>query len=216
MAVIVVGGHSRSVGKTSVAAGLIAAMPQLGWTAVKITQFGHGVCSHSGEPCDCDLGDTDHAWSLDEEHDRSGQSDSSRFLVAGAARSYWLRTRQGHLAEAMPALRELLGKSEHVMIESNSILRFLRPDVYLTVLDPATADFKPSARAYLDRADAMVLHTHGDAAAHAWQNVSLKPAREKPMFRISPPQYVTEELVEFVARRICAAEDPPRLTGTTG
>lgn len=216
MAVIVVGGHSRNVGKTSVAAGLIAAMPQLGWTAVKITQLGHGVCSHSGEPCDCDLGDTDHAWSLDEEFDRSGSSDSSRYLVAGASRSYWLRTQQGHLAEALPDLRSLINGSAHVMIESNSILRFLRPDIYLTVLDPATADFKPSARDYLDRADALVVHASGDAATAAWQNVSLKPAREKPVFRITPPRYVTPEMVEFVARRIAAAENPPRLTGTTG
>ena len=45
MAIVVIGGHSRSVGKTSVVAGLIAALPELNWTALKITQFGHGICS---------------------------------------------------------------------------------------------------------------------------------------------------------------------------
>jgi len=53
MAVVVVGGHSRSVGKTSVVAGLIAALPEYAWNAMKITQFGHGVCSRNGELCDC-------------------------------------------------------------------------------------------------------------------------------------------------------------------
>ena len=43
MTLIVVGGHSRSVGKTSVVAGLIAALPEFGWTAVKITQYGDGI-----------------------------------------------------------------------------------------------------------------------------------------------------------------------------
>src|SRR5438094_6120578 len=108
MATIVIGGHSRDVGKTSVVAGLIAALREQNWTAVKITQFGRGICSVSTEPCDCALNESEHSWSLDEEHDRSGGSDTSRFLLAGAARSLWARTKQGMLAEAMPALRELL------------------------------------------------------------------------------------------------------------
>src|SRR5580698_2068550 len=51
MAIVVIGGHSRSVGKTSVVAGLIAALPAYHWTALKITQYGHGVCSLNGESC---------------------------------------------------------------------------------------------------------------------------------------------------------------------
>ena len=75
-------------------------------------------------------------------------------------------------------------------------MRFLRPDLYLTVLDAATADFKTSAQEFLDRADAVILH-HG-AEQLAWANVSLKPVAGKPTFHISPPPYVTPELVEFV------------------
>ena len=53
MAIIVIGGQSRDVGKTSVVAGLIAALPSYHWTAFKITQFGHGRCSLDGKPCTC-------------------------------------------------------------------------------------------------------------------------------------------------------------------
>jgi dethiobiotin synthetase len=52
MAIVVVGGHTRNIGKTSVVAGLVRALPEMRWTAFKITQFGHGVCSANGEPCD--------------------------------------------------------------------------------------------------------------------------------------------------------------------
>jgi hypothetical protein len=194
MATIVVGGHSRSVGKTSVVAGLIAALPEAHWTAVKITQYGHGSCSADGEPCDCAT--DDHSCAVTEERDRSGESDSSRFLVAGAARSLWVRTRQGMLAEAMPRLRQELATAENAILESNSVMRFLRPDLYLTVLDTATADFKTSAQEFLDRADAVILHDN--SAGVAWTNVSLKPVATKPTFHIRPPQYVTPELVEFV------------------
>ena len=198
MATVVIGGHSRSVGKTSVVAGLIAALPELHWTAVKITQYGHGICSADGELCDCAT--DDHSWALTEERDRSGESDSSRFLVAGATRSLWVRTRQGMLAEAMPRLRHELADAENAILESNSVLRFLRPDLYITVLDAATADFKASAQEFLDRADAVVLREGIDQVS--WANVSLKPVAGKPMFHIRLPQYVTQELVEFVRGRI--------------
>jgi hypothetical protein len=194
MALVVVGGHSRSVGKTSVVAGLISALPQFQWTAVKITQYGHGICSANGEACDCATGD--HSWAITEERDRRGESDTSRFLVAGAERVFWARTEQGRLAEAMPALRQRLQDAVNVIIESNSVLKFLRPDLYLTVLDPDNGDFKSSAREFLDRADAVILHDN--AGETAWQSVSLKPVANRPTFRITPPNYVTPEIVSYV------------------
>ena len=205
MAIVVVGGHSRSVGKTSVVAGLISALREFNWTAVKITQYGHGICSANGEACDCVT--DDHSWAISEERDRSGESDTSRFLLAGATRSLWVRTEQGRLAEAMPALRARIAGAENVIIESNSVMKFLRPDLYLTVLDPAIADFKNSAREFLDRADAVILHQLAGADA-AWQSVSLRPVAGSPVFRIAPPIYVTSEIIEFVRSRVAAKFAP--------
>jgi len=199
MSLIIIGGHSRSVGKTSVVAGLIAALREHRWTAVKITQYGHGICSADGEPCHC--ANDDHSWAISEEHDRTGESDTSRFLAAGAVCALWVRTEQGRLAEAMPALRRELMKGGHAIMESNSVLRFLRPDLYLTVLDPSTADFKKSAQEFMDRADAVIMHRH-QAQHLAWREVSMKPVAGRPLFHISPPDYVTPELVEFVRNKI--------------
>ena len=198
MPVLVIGGHSRSIGKTSVVAGIIAALPEFNWTAMKITQYGHGICSANGELCDCAT--DDHTFGISEEKDSSGGSDTSRFLKAGAARVWWVRARQGFLAEAMPSVRQHLAESTNVILESNSILKFLRPDLYLAVLDPAIADFKPSAQQFLDRADALILHDrHG---MQTWRNVSLKSGAARPVFHIQPPQYVTPEMVRFVRRRL--------------
>ena len=199
MPLIVIGGHSRSVGKTSVVAALIAALPEYNWTALKITQYGHGVCSANGQPCHCAT--DDHSWAISEEKDRSGKSDTSRFLAAGAVRAWWVRTEQGRLAEAMPTVRRKLAESGNVILESNSILKFVRPDLYLTVLDPATADFKKSAQEFLDRADAVILHENA-AKPVAWRDLSLKPVVGRPLFRISPPEYVTPPIVEFVRQKL--------------
>jgi hypothetical protein len=200
MSLVVIGGHTRNVGKTSVVAGLISALRDLHWTAVKITQYGHGICSANGEACDCAT--ADHAWAVSEEKDRDGESDTSRFLVAGAAHAWWVRTEQGRLAEAMPSIRQILAGSENTIIESNSILRFLKPDLYLTVLDPATKDFKASAQTFLDRADAILLHFSDQSANTAWERVSLKPVANLPIFSIRPPQYLGSEVVEFVRKRL--------------
>lgn len=201
MAIIVVGGHSRSVGKTSVVAGLIAALAERQWTAVKITQFGHGVCSVNGESCDCAV--DEHTVAISEERDRSGGSDTSRFLLAGAQRALWVRTKQGRLAEAMPALRARIAAARDVIMESNSVIRFLRPDLYLTVLDFDTADFKVSAKEFLDRADAVLLHEHGQSKPQ-WQGISLKLVEGKQRFAVRPPDYVSEELVSWVREQIAA------------
>jgi len=197
MAVVVIGGHSRSVGKTSVVAGLIAALPEYKWTALKVTQYGHGICSQNGESCHC--ASDDHSWAISEEKDRSGESDTSRFLLAGAERAWWVRTEQGRLAEAMPSIRHRISESGNVILESNSILKFIRPDLYLTVLDPATADFKKSAQEFLDLADGVILH---QAANAGWNGISLKPVVGKPLFRIQPPPYVTPEMIGFVKKQL--------------
>ena len=200
MAIVVVGGHTRNIGKTSVVAGLIAAMPEMHWTAFKITQFGHGMCSANGEPCDCET--AEHTVAVTEERaGRDSTTDSGRYLAAGAARSFWVRTRQGDLSEAMPQIRKEIALAENVVIESNSILRFLQPDLYLSVLDPRTADFKESAKYFLDRADA-VLVAEGELGRPEWKGVSLKLVEGTPMLAMRPPVYVTDELVKFVKERL--------------
>jgi len=190
MALVVVGGQSRNLGKTSLVAGLISALPDYHWTAVKITQFGHGVCSVNGKACHCAV--DEHRWAITEERDRSGKSDTSRFLVAGAARSLWVRTKQGKLEEAMPSLRQKIAQAANVIMESNSVMGFLAPDVYLTVLDPATSDFKPSALKFLKLADAVVAHASAVAANFG----------DRPVFAIQPPHYVTPEIVDWVRLKL--------------
>lgn len=191
MAIVVIGGQSRDVGKTSVVAGIIAALPSYNWTAFKITQFGHGRCSLDGKPCSCVT--DDRCWAMTEEKDPAGKSDTSRFLAAGAKRSFWLRTEQGRLAEALPLLRRRIAESENAIIESNSIVEFIQPDLYITVLDPEMADFKASAQRLLERADAIVL-----PQAAFWQSSKLT-------FRIRPPEYLTREVVMFVSERLARA-----------
>ena len=187
--VIVIGGHTRSIGKTQLVCDVITAFPGANWIAGKITQYGHGVCAQNGDNCDC--APTEHVCALDWETQADTGTDSARFLAAGARRSFWLRTKQGYLAEGLPLLRAAIkeaqttsyGELPTLILESNSLLQFLKPSLYLAVVDPSKKDFKDSARAALDRADALVLRgstTAFSAGAPAWTQLPSRLLREKP------------------------------------
>ena len=200
--VIVVGGHTRNIGKTQLCVEILRAFPGRDWTAMKITQYGHGVCSVNGEACGCAA--DDHTFAVTEERDPAGRADTCRMLAAGARRVFWVRTKQGRLAEALPQVREKIAAASDVIIESNTLLHFLRPDLYLPVLDFSRADFKDSAREFLDRADAYVL-LGPVPDGPAWQGVSLKPLEQSPVFVVQPDRLCPPALANFIREKVFAA-----------
>lgn len=198
-----VGGHTRNVGKTSVVEGIIGGLSEMNWTAVKITQFGHGVCSIDGESCECAV--AEHEFSISEERERDSGTDTARFLAAGARRSLWVRTRQGDLFTALGALRKEIEQCEFVIVESNSLRRFIEPAIYLQVLDPANPDFKLSAQQFFDLADAYLLVTRGgqDPArvVTGAQGVLLarEVERKKSCFTVSAEErFMNQSVIDFV------------------
>lgn len=210
MMTVVVGGHSRNIGKTSVMAELIRRVRPPQWAAVKITQYGHGICSIKGEPCGCDPGE--HGFLLTEERERTGRGDTHRFLRAGARRSLWLRAREGQLHRGLPALLRALRGEEWVMMESNSILAHINPALYLFVLDSSQSDFKTSARKYLERADALV--AMGPASSgQPWAGIDAEAFGRKPAFHLARPNELSDELIDFVRRHLDLEKGANKLKG---
>ena len=217
--VILVGGHTRSIGKTQLACDVIRAFPRTHWIAGKITQYGHGVCAQNGQNCDC--APDEHVSAIEwEAHPQSG-TDSARFLAAGAKRSLWLRTKQGFLAEGLPLLRSALREAEAdahaddhpeaLILESNSLMQFLKPSLYFAVLDPAREDFKDSARSALDRADALVVRGPMESlhCAPAWMKLPAALLRSKPSVFQGEGEPLPEPLQVLVERVLNA---PPSIS----
>jgi hypothetical protein len=221
--VIVVGGHTRSIGKTQLVCDVIRAFPTTEWIAGKITQYGHGVCAQNGENCDC--APNEHVCALDWETRSDSGTDSARFLAAGAKRAFWLRTKQGYLAEGLPFLRAALDevaqasesraamqRSGGVIIESNSLLQFVKPSLYFAVIDPLKEDFKESAQLALDRAHALVLR--GEVGADAppaplWMKLPAQLMKEKPSVLQREGETLPEPLWTLVHRIL---EEAPGVT----
>jgi hypothetical protein len=222
---VVIGGHTRSIGKTQLVCDIISALPQANWLAGKITQYGHGVCATNGHDCDC--APTEHIVALDWEVNSSIGTDSARFLQAGAARSFWLRTKQGYLAEGMPSFREALAETvqnftekndradQHarnfakhqsglnVIVESNSLMQFVKPSLYVAVLDTARDDFKDSARHMLDRADVLVFRRgleEQDIGQSPWMQVPTQLLRQKPSLLQREGEPLPDPLFQVIKR----------------
>ena len=207
---IVVGGHTRSIGKTQLVCDVIQAFPRSEWIAGKITQYGHGVCAQNGENCDC--APTEHVCALDWETRADTGTDSSRFLAAGARQAFWLRTKQGYLAEGLPLLRQALSEigeetgstaGRVVIVESNSLMQFVKPSLYFAVIDPLKEDFKESAQLALDRAQALVLRGKVGAEeppAPLWLNLPVQLMKEKASVLQREGEKLPEPLRELVHR----------------
>jgi hypothetical protein len=242
--IVVVGGHTRSIGKTQLVCDIISALPEANWIAGKITQYGHGVCAQNGHDCDC--APDEHVCAMSWERDGTTGTDSSRFLAAGAKRSFWLRTKQGFLAEGMPLFRKAVDeivrtRTSHgiaggnansdsaagadpinVILESNTLLQFLKPDLFLMVLHPGKTDFKDSAQLQLDRASAFVLREPLSSAinggadpksipANSWQKIPLQLLQGKPQFLQREHDPLPPTLLETVRNHACIHATSPSI-----
>ena len=208
MKLVMIGGHTRNIGKTSVVEGIIRETAELNWTAAKITQFGHGVCSVNGEACGCAV--SEHQFSITEERRRDTGTDTARFLAAGARRSLWVRTKQGELFTALPSFRKKIQDDEFVIVESNSLRRFMHPSVYLQVLDTSNPDFKLSAQQFFDLSDAYILVDKTDPGPDVFASTVLL-AREieknKPCFTVrQEDRFISAEVIEFVRSKLAVGQ----------
>jgi hypothetical protein len=193
MAIIVIGGHARNVGKTSLAAAIIASWPERRWTAVKISSHWHN------EGKDAAGADPERDCRIDEDLRRGG-TDTGRYLEAGAARSFWIRVKPGKLEECLPQLQTVLGGGDAV-IESNAMARFVPYGLFLMVCRPDIGEFKESARKVLPLADAVVAVNCTDAA-RIRAILPAGAAAELPVFPLEDPRKLTPELVGFIKSRI--------------
>ena len=190
--IVAVGGHSRNVGKTSVAAGLIYAFRKYSWTAIKISSHRHASISSLKK-------DNEENFDIYEESNREGSSDTSRFLAAGAGRSLWLRIKDDR-SDTAQQLLPILQSCPFVLIESNRIVRVIRPDLFIMVLRFDTIDFKDSARTCLHQADA-VIAVNPDSSPPPWEGIS-ETLSKIPQFITADPRVMPAGLIDFVQSRL--------------
>jgi molybdopterin-guanine dinucleotide biosynthesis protein len=149
MAMILVGGHAKNIGKTTLVCNIIAALLRLRWNAIKIT-------THRHEAIGCELRIEGTSWLLWEQISLTAQSDTTRFLRAGAEKAFLIQAEDAALEEAYSALRSLLRPDSHVIVESTRAATVLHSDLVMLVVNGAQTDFKSSAEQQFGEVDVVV------------------------------------------------------------
>jgi molybdopterin-guanine dinucleotide biosynthesis protein len=172
MAMILVGGQAKNVGKTTLVCNIIAALPQLRWNAIKIT-------THRHEAIGCELRIEGTSWLVWEQISAASQSDTIRFLGAGAEKAFLIQAESAALEEAYASLRSFLTPDSHVIVESTRAASILHPDLFLLLVNRGQIDFKSSAQQQLGNAD--VLLCRGEQKPTP--DFLPKALQHKPIFR---------------------------------
>jgi hypothetical protein len=149
MALILVGGQTKNIGKTTLICNIIAAFRQFRWTAVKIT-------AHLHQPEGCELLSQGLGWSVWEQRQIEGRTDTGRFLNAGAERALLVRAEHDYLDEPCTMLEQQFS-ARNWIVESSSAAKSVKADLSLLIVDPARAELKDSALEQLARTDVLVV-----------------------------------------------------------
>jgi molybdopterin-guanine dinucleotide biosynthesis protein len=142
-ALVVVGGHSRGVGKTLVVEHLLRAHRAEGWIAIKVSAHRHAAAGRR-------TADVEEAFAA------RSDTQTGRYRAAGAGRAFLVRAPEASLPGVADLIDASRADGSTVVVESNRIVRHTVPDVVLFVVDPYIQDWKASSPDCLAIADAIV------------------------------------------------------------
>jgi len=139
--IIGIGGAHSGAGKTAYASLLFQRLK--GWGAIKYTK-------------------TDIYCSLIDEHNvlLTEGKDTRRMLDAGAERVLWVKSPVSELRELLTLAIERLSDLKGIIVEGNSAIEFLVPDIIIFIFGSNSEKLKESAKGVLGKAD-VVLYEEG-------------------------------------------------------
>jgi len=153
--IVAVSGFSSNVGKTTLVCELLRQLP--GWEAIKLTRGHYRSCGR--DPAGCCVSDL----LREEPVIRSGREanyetgkDTARFWDAGASNVHWVIVRDDQVAQGISeALTRVTAPG--VIVEGNSFLEYIKPDLSLMCARAEGGKIKPSARRVLADTDFLYL-----------------------------------------------------------
>ena len=152
--IITVSGAHSGAGKTMVSEALLKKLK--GWSAIKVT------VSHRDKMCpvhknchSCDELDSDFSIIGKKDIIEAKGKDTQRLKSAGAKKVLWLRAKPKALGNGIEKAISLFKRTKGLVIESNSALKYLKPDLALFVKRKDSI-LKPSAKEILNKVDIVI------------------------------------------------------------
>ena len=142
--IVAVSGFSSNVGKSTLVCELLSRLS--GWEAIKLTRGHYRSCGRDPEACCVSdlIGDEPIVRSGRGGNYEAGK-DTGRFWDAGAVNVHWVIAND---EQVRPGIDEALSRvqTEGVIIEGNSFLEFVSPDLAIMCARAEGGTFKSSAR----------------------------------------------------------------------
>jgi molybdopterin-guanine dinucleotide biosynthesis protein len=196
--IVAVSGFSSNVGKTTLMCELLNRLP--GWEAIKLTRGHYRSCGR--DPAGCCVSDL----LRDEPVIRSGREanyqtgkDTGHFWDAGASNVHWVIVSDGQVEAGInEALARV--KSAGVLIEGNSFLDYVTPNLAVMCARSEGGKVKPSARRALMKSDLVYLSTlNADAALARKQFEQWRGSLKIDLDFNNLPIFTCEDLQRFIS-----------------
>jgi molybdopterin-guanine dinucleotide biosynthesis protein len=158
--VVAISGFSSNVGKTTLVCELLQRLP--GWEAIKLTRGHYRSCGR--DPQGCCVSDLIR----DEPVVRSGRDgnyqtgkDTGRFWDAGATNVHWVIVKDDKVEKGIKQALSRV-RSVGVIVEGNSFLNYIEPDVAVMCARSDGGTVKQSARDALTKTDILYISSLND------------------------------------------------------
>ncbi len=142
------------MGKTSIVEALLRILK--GWSALKVTvTHPKGKCPVRKGCHSCDELKADFAVITEKKIIEARGKDTARFKAAGAKKVLWLKAQPEALGAGLQKAISLFQKPQKLIIESNSALTYLKPDLAIFVKNKDSI-LKSSAKRILNKIDLVI------------------------------------------------------------
>ena len=153
MRIITISGAYSGVGKTRTAELLLKKLK--GWSALKVTVAHKDTCPTHRDCGACDELNSEFSIISDKNIIEQKGKDTQRLKRAGAKEVLWLKARPRALRKAIKKSISLFKKAKGLIIESNSALKYLKPDLAIFVRRE-NSTLKPSAKEIYNKVDLVI------------------------------------------------------------
>ncbi|MGD1076005.1 MAG: hypothetical protein ABR903_08020 [Thermodesulfovibrionales bacterium] len=161
--IIGVGGAHSGVGKTTYASLLLRKFK--GWGAIKYTK----TALYSSVVDESSILLTE-------------DKDTKRMLDSGAERVLWVQAPPSALGEVLPMAVERLSDLKGIVVEGNSAIEFLRPDIIIFIFGCDPQSIKESGKEILKNADAVIFENSVPSGVSERNRLFLKSSDDHENF----------------------------------
>lgn len=156
---LLVGSAEKNCGKTTLICRIIELFKNItDITAVKVTVLTGSEKIHKADNVIL----SNKNFCISEQFERGCDTDTARFLAAGAKKAYRLQAKKGYLEQAATELFRKIKPNVTAICESTSLRKYVVPGIFLLIRKKETRDIKPSAKTVLKLADRIVTFENGD------------------------------------------------------